>query len=547
MIHSFKTKNMQKILIFSIVVQCLCILIFGYSLKEIEKRAENSVKMLLDHSVEKIWDELNRNNVWMRTTIVSPNGYDTLFLQNEINRVNLLAEIQKDYTVLNELSQAEYHFFAYDKAGENFLEITAVKIPFSSYEGIRACVKRRMQEGMQNGKWYLMDTAEGKIVLAAWQYENFMFGAWIDESSLLSEMNSLALGEVVLEQKELSKPSFRDGFDNDSRVYLLSEEETDFQIKVSLNDSQGMDWLIFMQLLQFLLAVQMVIILAFLVRKLQKNFIRPMRNLTYILDRYQSQGTEEINGGLPESAVEDAGQILDRLGVQLERLQAKLYKNELERKQLEINFRNLQIRPHFFVNCLAMISGMADVNDVEKIQKMTVCLSEYYRYVLHDCMDMVPLWQEIHHMGNVVAVNSEWSSNTYHFTADLEEAVKEVKIPVLSVSTFLENSVKYGSGTVEIAMQASTAFVQEEAFLYIKIEDSGQGFPAELAENLNRGKPVQESEGKHIGINNVMQRMRLIYQGRERLHFSNGKLGGACVELWIPMDKWENKPEGPGA
>ena len=45
-----------------------------------------------------------------------------------------------------------------------------------------------------------------------------------------------------------------------------------------------------------------------------------------------------------------------------------------------------------------------------------------------------------------------------------------------------------------------------------------------------------EQEGRHIGISNVLQRLKLIYNEEARVLFSNPEEGGACVEIYIPRE-----------
>lgn len=72
--------------------------------------------------------------------------------------------------------------------------------------------------------------------------------------------------------------------------------------------------------------------------------------------------------------------------------------------------------------------------------------------------------------------------------------------------------------------------------MYIKIEDNGSGMPEKLVEQLNQQMMLQEAEGRHIGINNVIQRLHLIYGEKARVRFTTGicPSGGTRVEIWLP-------------
>ena len=293
-----------------------------------------------------------------------------------------------------------------------------------------------------------------------------------------------------------------------------------------------------LQVLQFALGLQVLIVLLVMMWQLRKNFIIPVKNLVEVLDRYRSvkEYRKQKKENEAPDVVNDAYQILDSLGNHVESLSLQLCKSEMEKKQLEINFRNLQIRPHFFVNCLAMISGMAQIGDVEKIQKMTVCISKYYRYICQDCLDTISLSAEIHHMENLIKIRGEWNANEIQFRYELETGTDKTRIPVLSVSTFLENSIKHamtGAGILKIRLTAKKA---ERNMVSICITDNGAGFSEEVCEQLNQGALVADTGGKHIGINNVKQRISLIYGEKARILFRNTQEGGACVDILIPEE-----------
>lgn len=549
MYRRFFTENMRQILTISIVVQCLCVFVFLYSYAGLQKVAKDNITQFADHYVEKVTEQLNRNNVYMGQTTVLTKDYRTMFQQEDMILVNKIADLQTTYKLLSEMSENEYNFFAFDKEGAKYLELTAVHMQFSEYRLIRPGIIEQIDNEPMNGKWYLADTDGGRIVTAMWTYDNFVLGAWIDEKSLLSGMSMLDCGPnggISLFKKEADNKMELDKHFGISTIrYDLEECETDFSIQITIGNNRKMNRIMVMQLVQFILALQIMLILVMLIWQIRQNLIIPVKNLIDVLSKYRSVipdmnrlKAEKLKPEIND-VVDDAYAILDKLGNRVETLTVKLYESELEKKQLQINFRNLQIRPHFFVNCLAMLSGMAQVNAVDKIQQMTVCLSKYYRYVLHDCMDMVSLEQEICHMQNVIGVNAEWNSNELSFECEVEDSVKEVKIPVLAVSTFLENSIKHANGTngsLNIRLNAKSEFLEEREYLYLQINDNGSGFPAAVIQKFNSGEALKEMDGRHIGINNVLQRLRLIYNGQARVLFSCGEWGGACVEIWIPRE-----------
>lgn len=547
MYRRFFANHIRLILTVSIVVQCCCVMIFLYSYSRLQEIAEKNIMQFADRFVEKVTDDLNRNTTYMGQTILGSSDYRTMFRQNELDFIGRISDLQVTYKLLSEFSENNYNFFAYDRVSGKFVELTTVRMQFSEYRRIKPEIVRLITDQNLKSTWHLMELEDTKIIIGGYCYGDFVIGSWIDEDSFLSGMNMLDYGSngsisLFYQDQEMSETRIKRKAQSAVIRYDLAKCSTDFGIQIVLDYDREMQQIMIIQMLQFMLALQIMIVLMILIWQLRKNLIIPVRNLTEVLSKYESvmevQKTGNEKAGVQE-AVDDAYVILDKLGQRVEKLNIALYESELEKKQLQLNFRNLQIRPHFLVNCLAMISGMAQLNDVDKIQEMTVCLSEYYRYVLHDCMDMVSLSEEIAHMKNVMWLNREWNSNRLHFTCQIEEKLRETKIPVLLIGTFLENSIKHSvgmNGVLEMNVTVQSVRMDETDMLYLKITDNGEGFPKEMTDRLNRGALMEEAGGKHIGINNIMQRLSILYNGQANILFSRGKEGGACVEVWIPKE-----------
>ena len=63
-----------------------------------------------------------------------------------------------------------------------------------------------------------------------------------------------------------------------------------------------------------------------------------------------------------------------------------------------MNYLQLQIRPHFFLNCLNTIYSMAQTQLYEEIMKMSMITSNYFRYIFQNTQDLVPVKNELEHI-----------------------------------------------------------------------------------------------------------------------------------------------------
>ncbi|MNR52557.1 hypothetical protein D3C85_1724180 [compost metagenome] len=81
-------------------------------------------------------------------------------------------------------------------------------------------------------------------------------------------------------------------------------------------------------------------------------------------------------------------------------------------------------------------------------------------------------------------------------------------------------------------------------FFWIEVSDSGVGFSEPLLKRLQEDHYEYElfTEG-HLGIQNVMKRQRIGYNGVAKLIFNNGQSKGAEIKLGIPLRYSVNEVE----
>ena len=544
MFQRFFIKHIRVILWTSILIQCLCIVLFVYAYSRLRTFSAAKNGQVADRLVEFMMRDMTVNSSYMNETMTLTKDYRTMFREESLVSVERISQLQLIYNMLCEVENIDWHFFAYDRQEEVFLEITMVDSPFGTYREIRKSLMEETANPPSNGTWYLLPTPAGRIVLSLWTYDGYSLGAWVEEEEFLRELREVdwgTKGEVTLKEGGVGEDTKESKILGQSVFqYALTGIDADFSIQIKTSNDWVMLRMLLLEAFLFLVSAMLAGVLILLMRYVTHSLVVPAWRLTEILDKYSVAGGYGMN---QRNALNDAHAVLDQLEYHAKALTETLYSRELEIKQLQLNFRNMQIRPHFFINCLAMIAAMAEEHETEKINKITICLADYYRYLLHDCMDMVELKQEVKHIRNLIRVSEEWNKNRLEFSDDLEEGAGEAKIPVLLATTFVENSIKHAvgrGGALSIQLAARIRDEDGERFLELCISDNGKGFPEELRERLNSGQLLPEREGKHVGINNVYQRLILLYGNDFCIRFS-GEKEGAKVTVRLPAKRADEK------
>lgn len=241
------------------------------------------------------------------------------------------------------------------------------------------------------------------------------------------------------------------------------------------------------------------------------------------------------NNILELEAVSDKFRLLLR---KIQSLKITIYEKELQEKRAELEYMQEQIRPHFFLNCLSLIHGMADKSGETDITYITKVLSEYIRYNYRESGKERKLVEEIEHVKKYMEIQRlRYGDSAFCFEVICEEIRDEVQVPSLVLQTLVENAVVHGvtlDHLVEISLYVTMERYQDKNWLYICVSDTGKGFSDDILKALSEDTPIIYGGRKHVGLQNVKRRLELLYGQDAELSVQNmGEHYGAVVEVRI--------------
>ena len=222
---------------------------------------------------------------------------------------------------------------------------------------------------------------------------------------------------------------------------------------------------------------------------------------------------------------EVAGQISTRLeSLAGERERAERQSREASLKHLavvaELKALRAQINPHFLFNSLNTIADLI-VSDPAKAETMTVLLANVFRHVLlHSDGHPTSIADEVAFLRTYLRIEEVRFGDRLQVSLDIETSVAQNRIPSLLLQPIVENAIKHGlapkigQGRLRIAAHAQGEFTR------LEVEDDGVGLG-----DLRSGG---------VGLKNVAERLRMLYDGRARLTCENAALAGTLVTILIP-------------
>lgn len=224
---------------------------------------------------------------------------------------------------------------------------------------------------------------------------------------------------------------------------------------------------------------------------------------------------------------------------QIENLKISVYEEKIRVQQAEFKHLQVQINPHFYMNSLNIIYNLAALKDTKSVQKMSLHLADYFRFIMRTNRTTMTLKDEIEHIRNYLEIQVMRYPDHLTFDIQLPEAYSHYAIPPLIVQPFVENAVIHGFtkqyGSFEIRVTADKDPVAPEEYFLLSISDNGNGFQQEMLQQLNSTQYLDQSGDEHLGIWNVRHRLQMNYGTKVDLRFQNKSDRGALVQIRLPL------------
>ncbi|SEO90920.1 two-component system, sensor histidine kinase YesM [Paenibacillus sp. OV219] len=417
-----------------------------------------------------------------------------------------------------------------------------------------------------NAEWTILRNGdEYGLFTAVHASPDVMLGAWIDVDNLLVPFRQLNLGgggEVMMigpNGEPLTPSSLSDtGLDDlrhhlkslDGSYFVLEQPEgkelavgtksaqSDIRVVVLVPERSLLQRLTFFVRAAWLIPLGAVLVLGLYIFLLKRVLFRPLSDLIRGMRRI-IQG--DLNFRLAEDKTSELlflSSTYNHMADQIKQLRIGIYEQELRVKQAELKHLQVQINPHFYLNSLHIIYSLATLKLHGNVQKMALYLADYFKFTIRTNRTHVALHEEIKHISNYLEIQKLRYPDMLDFEMHIPVPLGASAIPALTVQPFVENAIIHGirmEGEAFIVRIEAKALTDDPELFTIEISDNGVGFPPEQLAQLGSGSFMEEADGNHIGIWNVMYRLRLYFGERAAVEFANGVTGGAVVKLTLPL------------
>ena len=138
---------------------------------------------------------------------------------------------------------------------------------------------------------------------------------------------------------------------------------------------------------------------------LQRWILRPIRQLTTSIRALQ-EGDFETS--LPEGTLAEFHEVNVAFNIatsKIEQLKIDVYEGRLKNQEIMLQFLQLQLPPHFLLNCLNTIYHLTQIDQPETTRLMIRQLSDHLRYTLTSAKT-VRLQEELRFVENFIGISN---------------------------------------------------------------------------------------------------------------------------------------------
>ncbi|BBH25019.1 sensor histidine kinase YesM [Paenibacillus baekrokdamisoli] len=406
-----------------------------------------------------------------------------------------------------------------------------------------------------NGSYYMLRLLRAEA--------NIYVGAWVKADSLLVPLKLIDLGEsgFSLFATKAGEPMMHSAAVRDNGIdlsfasggYSLSgsperyltvgelSRQGDFRLVALIPEQRILKSLFDLRQWNTVVSAGSILLLPLSLILLRRTIMLPIRRLLSAMKRIgegHMQGIPETSSTTEEFRVvnDNFNRMLNQIG----ELKIHVYEEQLSKQKVELRQLQTSINPHFYLNSLNILHSLAIVRDYELIQEMSRCLVDYFRYIFRSHISFVSLGDELMHMRNYIRIQELRFPDLLSSDIEVPPYLFGLGVPPLVIQTFVENAIKHAFSVEKpfaLTIRGKLESGEGEPYVQLVIEDTGIGFSVEVLAALSEGASLEREDGSRHGIWNARRRLELLYGGAASLRFSNREVGGARVEILLPMRK----------
>lgn len=538
----------------SVIIALLLALIVPFNIlgllssKISNQNAHDRVEDMITYSMQSYVGILNDRLENVSDTLydLSKNNSDflTIAKQNDtwrytFSKYQVYTDMRNQIAVSNSADQ----FFLYLSKIDDFLLIPYLSLAASPYsnnlseDDLLLLVKNC---GRNLGKWVLIDSGASPILVKTCYLPSseVYYGACIDLEPILDDLSEAIAFETIeftfsAEERRSAGEYIAWNVQAQEGLYLnaaISQKEMGQSISPLQQIITGL----------FCACLLLVPVLYLLIKR---YVVQPLAELNHAHDALAA-GNEgyRITANASSLEFENAFQSFNSMATTLQVLRHDIVDKELANKQLQIDYLQLQIRPHFLLNTFNVLFTLIQKNHRQSAQDLVLYLSDYFRYIFRSGHEMQPFENEYKLIRGYLEVSKICYPDLFTVSYQLDPMVFLLEVPPLLLHSFFENIIQHA---LVPGREVHIVFSGEycDDVVTFLISDDGNGMRAEAMDIVNEPDEAKIPEGKSVGLLNAIKRLRHCYGEKAGVFVESAVGQGTTFTITIPCHLEDNENE----
>ena len=228
-----------------------------------------------------------------------------------------------------------------------------------------------------------------------------------------------------------------------------------------------------------------------------------------------------------------------------------VYKDRLKKQEMDIARQHAellalhsQINPHFLFNALESIRMHSIIKQEYETADMVSKLAVMTRQNVDWGEELVEIRREMEFVEAYLGLQKYRFGDRLSYQLDVTEDCRELRLPKLTVVTFVENACVHG---IESKTTPGWIFVRisrDEEELCIEVEDTGDGMDEQTVEILNeklQNPSIEQLKDKsRVGMLNASLRIKMLTSGNYRISIESEQGVGTMIQLRLSLEALMN-------
>lgn len=254
------------------------------------------------------------------------------------------------------------------------------------------------------------------------------------------------------------------------------------------------------------------------------NILKSMNSLdenNLMNSRVYDEGKDEIH-----EVSTNFNDLLNRVQELLETVESE----QEQKRETQFQLLQAQINPHFLFNTLNTLHFMAIMNEDKPVSEGISALAKLLRNTIIDSKEVISVKEELENVKNYIIIQKLRFGDLFETVYNIDDNVMQCDILKLVLQPIVENSILHAFEEDKEHQILTIRIRAYNKFLKIEIGDNGKGF-------ISNNKEVSNKKLSSIGINNIKERISLMYGEEYSMKIQSVVNKGTIVTLWLPLVK----------